>query len=533
MPDIVKILYSGVDAFSPQPTPFIALDTTNVYAGELWATQENLRLQGQLTGCSFSGIVAAENNLLAHWNQSFQTLQVWQQNGAVSGKLFEYPLVEINSIQFPESRMFGVQDYSISLTCYPSGLFSGQFGILQPRDTWSYEEQGNAVLRATHTISCQPINTSSGPSNALDNAKAWAYGRTGIAGAINPIFISGSASNRFLLLTLSENIDRFNGTYSLVENYTNDLAQSGYGVIRYSTTLQSGTHGITVDLEGSAEAANRDLSGIRTAFGNLNKLAIAAKAYQSAFQRVDLNPNPISQSYNEDPFTATIGFNYSYDNSDLPSVWFDYTVDLNVGTNGLIEASIQGIVKSRVGGLAQRFAATQAYASTVSLFNLIQQYYYSFDTSSSTPLNPIPITNGKTLNQSDGTVGLNATFTNATNPNSSILRSFDATINITPSRAQMDAQPILEGLGNYSLVNLNYASRASLSINGTAVATNATLIDAAVQAVKSQCYQLFNQYGAGGSPALDRSDVTKVGSKTVSFDFAWSYDSAISGPTSI
>ena len=83
MPDIVKILYSGVDAFAPQPTPFIALEAANIYDGELLATQDNIRLQGQLTGCSFQSIVDAENYLLSHWNQSFQTLQIWQQTGNI------------------------------------------------------------------------------------------------------------------------------------------------------------------------------------------------------------------------------------------------------------------------------------------------------------------------------------------------------------------------------------------------------------------------------------------------------------------
>lgn len=535
MADKVKILYNGSDAFAPQPTPFVALDDSVIYADEIWGRAESISLIGQITGCSFQSIVSAQNSILNSFNKSYQTLEVWQQEGAVSGLVFQKELVEIQSIDFSQERMFGVLPYTINLRCYPSGLFSGAYGILNPEDTWSFKEEENATLTATHTISCRPFNTSSGPSNALTNAKNWVFGRTGLGAVPVPIIISGVSDSRFCLLTQQENIDRFNGNYSIVETYTNDLARSGYGVIRYQTTIQSGDNLITVDLKGSAEGCGRNLTGIRAAFNNLDKTAIALKQYQYAFNRTDLNPIPTAQSFNEDPFTTKIDFSYSYDNSNLPSVWFDYTVDLSVGTNGFIAANIAGIVKARGGDVQNKLARCRAYASGVNLYSLVLPFYQNFDTSSLTPLNPVPVSNGQSNNETDGTVGLNAAFTNQIQVDS-IFDSFTYEITVVPSIGQVDAKPIVNGRGTWSVVNLGYGSRATVTVNGNAVVNRNYAAAQGESAIRQKAFQLFNQYGIGSNAALEQNLVTmnRTDDRVMSFSFVWGCGPAnIVGPTSV
>lgn len=523
MPDLVYINYNGVNAFAPQPTPFIGLGDQTIYADEIWGRAETLTLQGQLTGCTFDAIVDAQRTLLSRFNKSYQSLEVFQQTGAVSERVFQKDLVQVNSIDFAQGNWVGVLPYTITLTCYPSGLFSGAFGILNPQDSWAFNEQQNATLDITHTISCQPFNTSSGPSNALTNARDWAFGRTGTASFISPILISGVSLNNFCLLTQQETIDRFNGTYSLVENYTNDLARTGYGTIRYTTEIVSGNNLITVNLNGEAQGCGRNITGLRYAVNRLNWTAIASNQYQSAFNRTDLNPIPLTQSYNEDPFTTTIGFNATYDNSNLPEILFDYTVDCSVGTNGFISASIQGTVTARGGDITSKLQRCKAYASGVSLYNLVLPFYNTFDASSITPLNPVAAPSSQTNNETNGTVNLAATFNNRPQ-NSSVLDSFNASINVTPSLAQVDAQPILDGNGIYSVVSLNYGSRSKVSINGNAVVNRNYTAAAGEAVVRQQAFALFGQYGNASNAALEVNNLTasRTDERVISFNFVWS-----------
>jgi hypothetical protein len=523
MSDRVSILYNGVDAFYPQPTPLVGLDEQSIYADEKWGAAESLTLQGQLTGCSFDKIVDAQNTLLSRFNKSYQSLEIWQEEGGVSGKVFQKDLVEVKSIQFDQSRWFGVLPYTINLTCYPSGLFSGAFGILNPQDNWIFAEQENATLAVTHSMSCQPFNTSSGPSNALDNARNWAFGRTGISSWVYPTMISGVSPSNFCLLTQTESIDRFNGTYSLTEEYSNDLARNGYGTIRYSAEIVSGDNLITVSLNGSAQGCNRNITGARAAFQNLDKTAIALKQYQSAFNRNDLNPLPTNQTFNENPFTAEVNFAYSYDNSNLPSVWFDYEVGMSVGTDGLITANINGTVYARGGDVASKLSRCQAYAQTINLYDLVLPFYGPFDVSSTVPLNTTPVTNGQSNNESNGTVALNATFNNRSSEYSAF-EDFDATVTVSQPVTRYDAQPVLNGLGVYSVVNLGYTTRKRVSVNGSAVVSRSVGEGAGDALVRSAAYSLFGQYGAFSDGVLEVNEVnlSRSDKRVVSFSFVWS-----------
>lgn len=527
MSNVVKILYDGKDAFYPLPTPFVGVGYDSIYYGEKWVQQENITLNGQITGCSFEKIVSGYNQIVQNFKKNYQDLEIWQIEGATSGRVFLKQFVEVNSISIPDSRWLDVMPYTIELSCYPSGYFSGVFGVLDPSDSWSYSEQQNATMQVTHNIGCRPINTSKNANNALDNARTWAFSRSGTASSVAPIFISGISVNNFFLISQEENIDRFNGNYSLVENYSNDLARSGYGTIRYATTIESGNNLITISLDGVAEGGDKNISGLRTAFSRINKTAIAAKQYKDIFNMSDLNPIPLTQSFSEDPFETRINFNYSYNNDNTPPLSFDYTVGLETALNGNITANIDGTIRARGGVLSDKLSRSLVYADTINLYNLILPFYNNFDISASlAPLNPVPLTSGKSINQSNGTVALNATFNNKQKV-STILDEFNFVMNFQPSVVKVDSQPVLDGQFIYSAVDLGYANRASLTINGNARVGAEYSSAAGENAIKQACYLLFAQYGRGAAATLDQNNVSfnRVDNKLASFSFSWSFDS--------
>jgi len=535
MSDIVKIIYNNKDAFSPQPTPFVGLGYDSIYYGEKWAQQETLTLNGQITGCTFDKIVSGYNQLINNFKKNYQDLEIWQIQGASSGRVFKKELVEVQSISIPNSRWLGVLPYTITLTCYPQDYFSGSFGILEPTDIWNFSENQNATMDINHSISCRPFNTSKNANNAINNARVWAFSRSGISSYVPPTFISGASPENFFLVSQNETIDRFNGNYSLIENYSNDLARSGYGIIRYSTTIESGNKFITVSLNGDTQGANNNIGAIRTAFARLDKVAIAAKQYKDVFGMSDLNPIPLTQSFSEDPFNGRINFNYVFNNENVPEITFDYQVSLSTELNGNIVASIEGTVRVRGGSVSEKLAKALAYADTINLFNLVLPFYNEFDASSLlAPLNPIPITNGKSINQSNGTVALNATYDNKDRKNS-IFDEFSFTINFIPAVVKVDSQPKLDGYGNYSVVSLGFANRGEISINGTARVGSNYAASAAPNIIKQICFGLFSQYG-GTNSSLEKNSVTtnRVDDRTLSFSFSWSFDSSNKiGPTTI
>jgi hypothetical protein len=185
--------------------------------------------------------------------------------------------------------------------------------------------------------------------------------------------------------------------------------------------------------------------------------------------------------------------------------------------------------------VASKLARTTAYANTINLYNLVLPFYYPFDASSSAPLNYVATTQGKGINQSNGTVDLNATYTNETKQ-SSVLDRFEYTLDFIPALAQVDAQPKLDGLGQYSVTNLNFARRGSLSINGTAITNRAIAASAGESAVRGACQSLFSQYGSFAYVSIDRNVLTtsRLDDRVLSFDFSWSFGpGVIVGPTTV
>lgn len=523
--DKIIILYNHENPFIKQPVPIVGLGEASIYYGEKWAQREELSLNGQLTGCTFNDIHDAYGALISGFAENYKSLEIWQEENGISGKVFQKDLVEVNSINVSNQRWIGALTYDISLSCYPSGYFSGAFGILEPVNNWSFEEQENEVLNVRHEISCKGFNTSSLVNNALENAKRWATDKTGFDGMVSPIFINGLTTGNFGLISQTERIDRFNGTYSIDEIYTNDLTRTGYGVVRYATSFDSGNEGISVNLQGEVVGWGQNIGATRSAFNALDKFAIALRAYNDIFNLSDLNPIALRQEINEDAYESKILFNYSFDNSNLPESYFDYTVNLNSGDG--ISVSIGGQIVSRGGDAAIKFQKSKAFADTVSLYNLAAQYYSGFyPNASAYPLNPKASSSGISFNEYRGEVSLNAVFNDFEQVQNG-LDSFDYAIKFVPQMVKFNVQEILNGGGSHSVVDLGYANRAAININGTSRINKNTTSALGVEIIKQKCQQLFSTYGRYANAFLEQKNINFASNdeRLVSFDFTWSFDS--------
>lgn len=519
----VAIFYGGKDAFYPQATPYATLDFNNIYYGELWAKQEVVTLEGKLTGCTFDLITTAQDTLRNNFKRSFQSLQIVQQDSTYSGVVFQKDLAEIDSIDFAQQPWRGDLNYTIRLRCYPSGYFSGAFGILDPRDTWDFREQDNRSLQAVHTVACRGLNTSAGTSNALSNAIDWASSKRGTTGIISPVFIQDVTPDNFCLINSQENIDRFNGTYSITDTYINDLTRAGYGVLRYSAELNSGDNAITVSLNGSVRGCNQDIQSVRNTFSGFSPLAAANYLYQGVFHLNDLNPVPLQQTIQEDPYNTVLTFSYAYDNNNLPDVYYDYTVSIASGDT--IAVSVDGQVIGRGGDVKTRLQRCKDYAQTINFYQLITPFVADFGVNAST-LNPNPLSKNVSIDESKGTLSIGATFGQQAFSNP--LEFIDYTIEVRPAVQRVNYQPQLNQLGIYTAVDMGYASRSLFSVRGSAKGNLATNFNVITSATKSFAQALFTQYARGTNIVLEQSEVTpsETNDRQVSFNFRWSMETA-------
>jgi len=534
-----QILYNGNDAFFPQPTPLIGISVDSIYYNELWTKTEKFILQGMITGCDFPTITAAAKQIIQNFAQNYQSLIVQETDNSVLNIVYNKQFVEINTINFTQSLWRGVLPYTIEMTSYPSGFFSGAYGILNPVDRWDYTEQQNLSMEITHTVSAQGLSLSSGVTQSLNNVTAWVQGRTGLSNAISPLFIRNSNTNTFYPTTIQENIDRINGNYEIIEKYMNDLTRPGYGLLRYSTTITSGNNLITVGINGSIEGGNRDITDIRSVWSGFSIFGAASNAYNQLMQEVDLNPYPLTQKITEDIYNTIIAFDYIFDNDPSPQEIFDYSVTINSGD--IIEVNIEGDIKVRGGDILQKYTNAINYAGTLNLYQIVLPYYNAFypyalvgnggNNVQAHPLSTIPISSGMKISKTDGTVSLFANFTNNDRVSPQI-DVFNYTITISPPVQKLDIKPEVDILGNgaingnYSIVDLGYANRTLFTIAGTALINESVTPANGIITVKAVCMNLFNLYGYTSSVILEKEEITyaRYDDRLINFSFTWSYD---------
>ncbi len=257
---------------------------------------------------------------------------------------------------------------------------------------------------------------------------------------------------------------------------------------------------------------------------------MASFSYENLFGLNDLNPNAFSQNVTEDSYTSTINFNYIYNNDNSPDVIFDYNVRISSGNN--ITAQIDGNIIARGGDLNSRFIKAQNYAKTINLYSLVVPFYNDFYPYNSTaPLNPKPISSGTSYSQSEGLVSLNAVFGNQDQVDNG-LDSFEYVLDFRPSIAKIDVAQKVDGaslspFNLYSLVDLGYRSRSSLTINGNAIINQLTSPTVGVDLIQKKCMALMLQYATTAAVVLDDNKIVleRTDKRRVGFTFSWSFES--------
>lgn len=238
----VIIYYNDEDVFSGiSPTPFVTRSNSVINYGKRHGQLGSITLDGTITGTdSFESSYDKSLQLLSGFSDNFRTLKIVNDTGTQE-TIFEN-VAKINSINFQESRFHNLVDYSINLEVYEQEHFSeNNFGVIDPVDNVALSRSENGDVSISRTVSAKGFHT--GHSDALQNAIDFVSNRTGLKfmDALSiPFFVSGSGNgNNLILKSQSEDIDRFNATYSVTEDYAyQELSGAGADSDLYGSSLE-------------------------------------------------------------------------------------------------------------------------------------------------------------------------------------------------------------------------------------------------------------------------------------------------------
>jgi hypothetical protein len=513
------LYYNNAPILSGQPTPLVRKESSFIRYGERWAAKSNITLKGQITGCTFADLISNQTRLVQNLSKDFQSFEIIE-NGEV---VYTKPYSIIRDIRFSDSSYSYILDYQVNLDCYEENLFSGVFGVLDPNDEWSFEETNDGLVNVTHSISARGFNTSSGISNALNNAKDFVLNRTGLSNIVTPYFTYTGVSFNPCLKSLSEKIDRFNGNYSVTETYVADKYFGLDGVLRYTVNFECNQEGLTrVSVQGNVDGCGMysDISGIRTRYSLFDKYEAANEVYENTTNSGTLNPLYITSGITEDIYLKRLTFNISFDNSTGDSTYLDYGVNIQSGENGIITVGFDGQIKGR-GNAKERWQNVQGFYSGLNPYEYAVQAYNDF--SGAYELNLEPISSGVTYNKFNSQIDVSATWNDSDTPDG--FTDFNYTLNYTPSLQKVSSTPLIDACNKeYYVVDLGFASRASFSIDGNGNIDCSNKPSLAVASVK----QLANQYFGSECPkiraVLEENNIS-TGINSISFRFGWSAES--------
>ena len=304
-----SIQYSGYNF--PEPLPLLAESSTPMFISGLYDhSSVDMQLVGFLTGSDISSLSLQKQQMISGLLNEYGDLVV-----QISGDTKTYEKTLPVSLDFQDSDMTTMLPYSASFKTFTGESFSNFFGVSSPKNEWSFQEQENQIVQATHTISAQGEKVND--QDALQNAIDFVTGQTGFYN-VAPIL---TGSNAFLK-SRNENINRKTANYSITEVYHfdgSDRQETASGIVTYQTTVNYNKDGgLNAGINGSIYGSfdgEQVHTGLFTPQDATNALiqdvAASMSSYDSgAFSFIRNQPN--TYSYNINTGDNTIDFSFSY-----------------------------------------------------------------------------------------------------------------------------------------------------------------------------------------------------------------------------
>jgi hypothetical protein len=502
---IIKYNNKRIPVSGTGPTPYISIADDVISYGNRWGISQRIVLNGVITGNSFNDLYTAQTGLVDIFSSSYKILKVLEgaDDTEPTSEAFAFSGCSVQNVSFDNAPYNKVVGYSVELLSYPSGLtgfFSGNYGILDPRDEITINPGNDGIGTVTHSVSARGfvINTI---DDAINNVKSYVSSRTGVSRILTLPLVSGmdnSGAFTPVLVSLSENLDRLALSYSIEESYRfktisgdSESAQNysfnNYNIVSYSTNLTSGAGDdfVTASIQGEIKAgitgATGDvlISGLINELSGLNPYAVISGKYGSP-NGFKFCEDPIQVTINEDRKARKVSFNISYDNLEFYNSPNDQTVfsgcylDMNISHSiddlsfiDTLEA--KGEVKCR-GSVSNRYANSLAYVTellaggTPSLYNLVNSYYTGYH--GATPkftLNSQPVSLQVDANPLLGTVSISAAYDNKDRFLG--LASSDYSIEYTPTNTTFNYGFSCNNSLRHIAVDMNTLKREKVGIN--------------------------------------------------------------------
>ena len=546
------------------PTPYVSRDHENIhYGGDIWGASTNIRLDGQIylyesqrgsalagsqsnANARFNALNDKKNDIIRAFSDDFGSLEIKDSSGqaVVVGEG-----CIIQSVDFSSNDYSGLVDYTITLKAYELSSFQDGSKILDPVDKFSFTEGDDGFIELTHTISAKGFNTNGIATDAFANAKAFVNGRKGLANKPTTALINNTGATP-VLVSLSENVDRFGAIYSITESYrySDDPNFNGDGsfLTKYTVSkeesVESGITTVSIEGEIKSKKHNYIFEGTTPQADDVTMEAIREEFKAGVHHKgqsakipwyevcesdsgLSLNPYPVTFNTTEDERARVLTFNISFDNDtlfsdtdesvfSLDNAYYDFSTSINTDEiTSITTVGLSGLIKAR-GSLADRNKRVDVLLEALLddgplgdptpyhvLKTEAQILYRDITGHEFFELDYIPSSVTITKDKFAGTINLAVQFTDKNFfPSYDIIDS-DYQVSLTPAMNQFRSKGSCNKVGSYMIYDINANSRekVDISVNGKLMQFSSSDISKAKTEFKQIMDKFRDDYVLSGS----------------------------------
>lgn len=316
-------LYITYDGEGICPTPIVNYTHQPIEFGYVYGYNTDITLDGVITDIKTPEV--AREYLISIFGRQFKTLSVSAiQSENVKNELYNWSNITINSISLEQSPYFKDSFIKYQIKCTAYALPSG---VIDPSNEFSFTEGEDGTISVTQKISARGVSIENN-MEAFENAKAFVQNLTGQ----KPTYCGTKflPSNDGILLSVSENINRSEGVYSVTKTYKYNTNNPSPNFVRY-TSLD-----IEDSLGSEYKIANYNLKILGSPIeGELNTLYQELRNFDIKQDIIkDYGFNPISENWVQHTYSAnieegskTIDIKAGYLIGANIKGFFDYVVD--------------------------------------------------------------------------------------------------------------------------------------------------------------------------------------------------------------
>jgi len=511
----------------PSPAPIVAFADEPIYvAGEIDSSLLKITIIGSITGQNLSGLSVIKNRMITGvLGNKYSTLNI-------EGENFQYckPI----SLNFSDSDLTTILPYSLELEKYDEKSFSQYYGIAEPTNSWSYQEQADRIVQATHTVSARGIKVDN--TDPLINAKNFVY--SNLDGFEN-LSIINSNTNAFLL-SKTEEVDRFTNSYSVTENYSISNSRnpiSNSAIITTNTQVNYSKNGEpSVSVNGSIIGSITGQKVTTGLFSPSKAKEVASSLIENSRSTYENNiygqliSEPTSYNYNINEVENKIDFTFEFkdpfnvkdgDVLNTYSVNVSATKDdntLSVSINGKLtyDSSLDIFVGGAIES-APRYLKIAAALSTINFYNIASEKYTDFIGATniyetSTYLNQIPISQKITKNPFEPSISYTYVYDNRIDYSNGQLENLEFSIS---DSLPIPVKEILESNNGFTTQETISKTLGQVTVNGSCNEnkTKIAQLKSAIDALAKQ------------SPCHIISTSTTEGDSSISYNKSFYYSS--------